>query len=112
MKTLTIIAAAVLLIGLAAIICNQIKINRLSAKNKKLKEVIVHTGQHFDKNMSDVFFDEMEIPMPDYFLNIASMRCVTAKPPNMLMAVSTKASDANTMINVLGRAAALAMGDI
>ena len=53
-----------------------------------------------------------ELRLPDYFLNIANMRCVTAKPPNMLMAVSTKASDANTMINVFGRAAALAMGDI
>lgn len=33
-------------------------------------EVIVHTGQHFDKNMSDVFFEEMEIPQPHYNLNI------------------------------------------
>jgi len=33
-------------------------------------EVIIHTGQHFDKNMSDVFFEEMEIPQPHYNLNI------------------------------------------
>lgn len=38
-----------------------------------VKEVIVHTGQHFDKNMSDVFFEEMEIPMPDYKLDIHSL---------------------------------------
>lgn len=41
-------------------------------KNKKeLQEVIVHTGQHFDNNMSQIFFDELEIPRPDYNLNIS-----------------------------------------
>lgn len=35
-----------------------------------LKEVIVHTGQHFDTNMSDVFFTELDMPKPDYFLDI------------------------------------------
>ena len=40
------------------------------------------------------------------------MRWVTAKPPNMLMAVSTKATEARTMISVLGRSAASAMGEI
>jgi len=35
-----------------------------------IQEVIVHTGQHYDSNMSDVFFKEMHIPKPDYFLGI------------------------------------------
>jgi len=35
-----------------------------------IEEVIVHTGQHYDSNMSDVFFKEMEIPEPKYNLNI------------------------------------------
>lgn len=33
-------------------------------------EILVHTGQHFDKNMSDVFFKDLEIRPPEYFLDI------------------------------------------
>ena len=35
-----------------------------------VEEKIIHTGQHFDANMSDVFFEEMEIPKPTYQLDI------------------------------------------
>ncbi len=36
----------------------------------KVEEVIIHTGQHFDANMSDIFFSEMDIPKPKYNLDI------------------------------------------
>ncbi len=35
-----------------------------------LEEVMIHTGQHFDQNMSDVFFDELDIPPPAHMLDI------------------------------------------
>ena len=42
------------------------------ALSKKHEEKIVHTGQHYDYQMSDVFFEELGIPKPDYFLGVGS----------------------------------------
>lgn len=39
---------------------------------KHMEEKIIHTGQHYDANMSDIFFEELHIPKPDYHLGVGS----------------------------------------
>ena len=39
---------------------------------KKHTEILVHTGQHYDPEMSDIFFEELDIPKPDYHLGVGS----------------------------------------
>jgi len=66
-KILTIVGARPQIIKSSAI-------SRKIAENfsTQVNEIIVHTGQHYDQNMSDIFFSEMGIPMPKYNLNVGS----------------------------------------
>jgi len=45
-------------------------LSRIIIAHLEIEEIIVHTGQHFDNNMSAVFFEDMEIPTPKYNLDI------------------------------------------
>ncbi|OKY73765.1 MAG: UDP-N-acetylglucosamine 2-epimerase [Desulfobulbaceae bacterium DB1] len=45
-------------------------VSRAIAAQSGLEEVILHTGQHFDANMSEVFFEQLAIPRPNYLLDI------------------------------------------
>jgi len=44
--------------------------SRALQKYPQIEEAIIHTGQHFDSNMSDIFFEELKIPKPKYTLDI------------------------------------------
>lgn len=66
MKLLTIIGARPQFIKAAAV-------SRVIAETTGIQEVIAHTGQHFDPNMSAVFFEEMCIPKPHYHLDVHSL---------------------------------------
>ncbi len=70
MKIVTIVGARPQFIKAAAI-SRVLRERRQAAGGAATVERIVHTGQHYDRNMSEVFFEEMDIPKPDYNLEIA-----------------------------------------
>ena len=76
MKVLTVLGARPQFIKAAAV-------SRAIRVRNNIEEIIVHTGQHFDVNMSDVFFDQLEIPRPQYNLGIANL-CHGAMTGRML----------------------------
>lgn len=63
MKILTILGARPQFIKAGSV-------SREISKYNEIEDIIVHTGQHYDANMSDIFFEEMQIPKPNYFLGI------------------------------------------
>ena len=63
MKVLTCIGARPQFIKAATV-------SRAVSSRNDVDEVLVHTGQHYDANMSKVFFDELAIPQPDYHLGL------------------------------------------
>ena len=71
MKILTILGARPQFIK-AATVSRAIRQHNAS-DHGEIKEIIVHTGQHYDANMSDVFFEEMDIAKPDYKLNCGNL---------------------------------------
>jgi len=66
MRIMTVVGARPQFIK-AATISRVIK----ESHQSEIKEIIVHTGQHYDENMSKVFFDQLEIPKPEYNLEIS-----------------------------------------
>ena len=69
MKIVTVVGARPQFVKAAAVSRAIREYNRQSDA-QPIHEVIVHTGQHYDENMSQVFFDELDIPRPDYNLGV------------------------------------------
>jgi UDP-GlcNAc3NAcA epimerase len=69
MKILTVVGARPQFVK-AAVVSRAIQEYNQENPQGKIQEIIVHTGQHYDANMSDVFFDEMHIPKPGYHLGV------------------------------------------
>jgi UDP-GlcNAc3NAcA epimerase len=65
MKIVTVIGARPQFIKAAVV-------SRWLRQTPGCEEILIHTGQHYDENMSDVFFSELEIPKPAYHLGIGS----------------------------------------
>jgi len=61
------------IIGTRPNFIKEYSINR-AFKKKGIKEVIIHTGQHYDFSMSNIFFKELSIPQPDYIAEILKGR--------------------------------------
>lgn len=72
MKIITVIGARPQFVKAAVVSRAIIEYNKAN-KYQEIVEHIVHTGQHFDKNMSSIFFDQMGIPKPHYNLEINSL---------------------------------------
>lgn len=70
MKILTVLGARPQFVK-ASVVCRAVsEWNKRAAAGSRLNEILIHTGQHFDVNMSDVFFSELSIPEPKYHLGV------------------------------------------
>lgn len=71
MKLLTVVGARPQFIK-AAPVSRAIGKHNREHPDRPLQEVLLHTGQHYDETMSKVFFEELELPRPDYNLGVGS----------------------------------------
>ena len=71
MKIITVVGARPQLIKAAAL-SREIQLWNLHNSSNNIDEKIIHTGQHYDSKMSQIFFDEMGIPAPNINIEVGS----------------------------------------
>jgi UDP-GlcNAc3NAcA epimerase len=71
MKIVTIVGARPQFIK-AGVVSRAIQAFNLRVEKRRIREILVHTGQHYDYLMDKVFFEELELPRPDYHLGVGS----------------------------------------
>jgi len=71
MKIITIVGARPQFIK-AGVVSRAIQAFNLRVEKRRIREILVHTGQHYDYLMDKVFFEELELPRPDYHLGVGS----------------------------------------
>ena len=69
MKILTIVGARPQFIKAAAV---RRAIQKINTMKRRIQDILVHTGQHYDYMMDKVFFEELKLPKPDYHLGVGS----------------------------------------
>jgi UDP-N-acetylglucosamine 2-epimerase len=47
-------------------------VREMRSRAPELRHILVHTGQHYDTEMSGIFFEELGLPMPEHVLGVAS----------------------------------------
>ena len=70
-KILSVVGARPNFMKVAAV-CEAIKDYNSNGDAPRVEHILVHTGQHYDANMSDLFFNDLELPKPDLFLGVGS----------------------------------------
>ncbi len=72
MRIVTVVGARPQFVKAAAV-SRAFRTHNATGRGPRIDEVLVHTGQHYDANMSQVFFDELDIPRPDHNLGVGSL---------------------------------------
>ena len=86
MKIVTIIGARPQFIK-AAVVSRAISVHNEIDGNSRIEEFILHTGQHYDENMNDVFFKELNIKKPDWQLHCGGLASSTKMLAEMLIGI-------------------------
>lgn len=72
LKVISIVGARPNFMKIAPLIFAIKKHNKDQKQNRKINHLLVHTGQHYDVQMSDAFFRDLNIPQPDFNLEVGS----------------------------------------